>query len=311
MGADFVQFSLTPILIGVFAAIACALPGNFLILRRQALIGDAISHVVLPGIVVAFLVTGVVASLPMLLGAAGAALVAVILIEVVKRLGRIEPGAAMGVVFTTLFAGGVLLLEQSDTSKVHLDVEHALMGNLESLVWFTATGWGSLLDPEALAALPPELGRMAAVATLIAVLTLVFWRWLKIATFDEGFAEALGIPARALGLGLVITAAVAAVAAFDAVGSIIVIAMFICPPAAARLMTNRLEHQVWWSIGFATVSAVLGYVLAGYGPLWLGSKNAVSAAGMIATVSGVILGLACLFGPHCSRIGVAREDAAG
>jgi manganese/zinc/iron transport system permease protein len=311
MGQDFVQFSLTPILIGVFAAIACALPGNFLILRRQALIGDAISHVVLPGIVVAFLVTGVVASLPMLLGAAGAALVAVVLIEVVKRLGRIEPGAAMGVVFTTLFAAGVLLLEQSDTSKVHLDVEHALMGNLESLIWFSATGWGSLVDPEALAGLPPELGRMAAVAALIGVLTLVFWRWLKIATFDEGFAQALGIPARGLGLGLVITAAVAAVAAFDAVGSIIVIAMFICPPAAARLMTNRLERQVWWSLGFAAVSAILGYVLAGYGPLWLGGQNAVSAAGMIAAVSGVILGLCCLFGPHRSRIGVGREDAAG
>ena len=116
MGADFVQFSLTPILIGTLAAIACALPGNFLILRRQALIGDAISHVVLPGIVVAFLLTGTVAALPMLMGAGAAALVAVVLIEAVKRLGRIEPGAAMGVVFTSLFAGGVLLLEQSDTS---------------------------------------------------------------------------------------------------------------------------------------------------------------------------------------------------
>jgi manganese/zinc/iron transport system permease protein len=310
MGADFVQFSLTPILIGTFAAIACALPGNFLILRRQALIGDAISHVVLPGIVVAFLVTGVVETMPMLIGAAGAALLAVILIEAVKRLGGIEPGAAMGVVFTTLFAAGVLLLEQSDTSKVHLDVEHALMGNLESLIWFSATGWGSLLDPKALAGLPPELGRMALVAALIAVLTLVFWRWLKIATFDEGFAQALGIPARRLGLGLVITAAIAAVAAFDAVGSIIVIAMFICPPAAARLMTNRLEHQIWWSVGFAVLSAVAGYVLAGYGPLWLGGQNAVSAAGMIAVVSGLILGLACLFGPHRSRVGAGREDAA-
>ena len=140
MGADFVQFSLTPILIGTFAAIACALPGNFLILRRQALIGDAISHVVLPGIVAAFLITGTLAAIPMLLGAA---VIAVILIEAVKRLGGIEPGAAMGVVFTTLFAGGVLLLEQSDASSVHLDVEHALMGNLESLIWFKATGWES------------------------------------------------------------------------------------------------------------------------------------------------------------------------
>ena len=150
-GAEFVPLSLPPLLIGIFAAVACALPGNFLVLRRQALIGDAISHVVLPGIVVAFLVTGVISAWPMMLGAAGAALVAVVLIEAVRRLGRIEPGAAMGVVFTAMFAGGVLLLEQSDTSNVHLDVEHALYGNLESLIWLDATGWASLLDPVALA----------------------------------------------------------------------------------------------------------------------------------------------------------------
>ncbi len=307
MGAEFVQLSLTPILIGALAAVACALPGNFLVLRRQALIGDAISHVVLPGIVVAFLVTGAVSAVPMLLGAGAAAVVAAVLIEAVKRLGRIEPGAAMGVVFTTLFAGGVLLLEQSDTSSVHLDVEHALMGNLESLVWLDATGWGSLLDPAALAGMPPELFRMAAVALAVALLTAVFWRWLAISTFDEGFAQALGLPTGAIGLGLVIVAAVAAVAAFDAVGSIIVIAMFICPPAAARLMTDRLARQVAWSVVFAILSAVLGYVLAGYGPLWLGSPHAVSAAGMVATVSGAILGLACLFGPRRHRVGAGPE----
>jgi manganese/zinc/iron transport system permease protein len=305
MGAEFVQLSLTPILIGALAAVACALPGNFLILRRQALIGDAISHVVLPGIVVAFLITGTVAAIPMLLGAAGAAVAAVALIEAVKRLGRIEPGAAMGVVFTTLFAGGVLLLEQSDASRVHLDVEHALMGNLESLIWLRAQGWSSLLDPAALAALPPELPRMAAVCAMMALLTALFWRWLKIATFDEGFAQSVGVPAAAVGFGVVIAAAVAAVAAFDSVGSIIVIAMFICPPAAARLMTDRLEAQALWSIAFAALSAVLGYVLAGYGPLWFGAADAVSAAGMIATVSGLILGLACLYGPCRKRQGAA------
>tara|TARA_A100001037_G_scaffold271863_1_gene267636 strand:+ start:429 stop:1361 length:933 start_codon:yes stop_codon:yes gene_type:complete len=310
MGAEFVQLSLTPILIGIFAAIACALPGNFLILRRQALIGDAISHVVLPGIVVAFLLTGIIAAVPMLLGAAAAAIVAVILIEAVKRLGNIEPGAAMGAIFTTMFAAGVLILEQTNTSRVHLDVEHALMGNLESLIWLRAEGWHSLLDTGALATLPEELIRIAVVCAIVVGLTLVFWRWLKIATFDEGFAQALGIPATALGFGLVLTAAVAAVAAFDAVGSIIVIAMFICPPAAARLMTNRLEHQIWWSVAFATASAVLGYVLAGYAPFWLGANNAVSAAGMIAAISGVILGWASLFGPHRSRIGISRSEAA-
>ena len=149
MGMEFVALSLPPLLIGLFAAVACALPGNFLVLRKQSLIGDAISHVVLPGIVVAFLLTGRVAAWPMMLGAAAAALVAVVLIEAIRRLGRIEAGAAMGVVFTAMFAGGVLLLEQSDTSNVHLDVEHALYGNLESLIWLDATGWGSLFDPEA------------------------------------------------------------------------------------------------------------------------------------------------------------------
>ena len=298
-GSEFVPLSLVPMLIGVCVAIACALPGNFLLLRRQALIGDAISHVVLPGIVVAFLVTGLVASVPMLLGAAGAALVAVAAIEAIRRLGKIEPGAAMGVVFTTMFAGGVLLLEMSDTSSVHLDVEHALYGNLESLIWLDATGWSSLWDPQALAYLPVELPRMVAALVVVALFIAVFWRPLKISTFDEGFARTMGLRTGPLGLALVVVAAVAAVAAFDAVGSIIVIAMFICPPAAARLMTNRLETQIAWSVLFATLAAVIGYVLAGYGPLWLGAQDSVSAAGMIATVSGVIVAGAALVGVSC------------
>jgi len=307
MSVEFLQLSLTPLLIGVLASVACALPGNFLLLRRQALIGDAISHVVLPGIVAAFLITGAVTAWPMMLGAAGAALVSVLLIEAIKRLGRVEPGAAMGVVFTAVFAFGVLLLEQSDTSGVHLDVEHALYGNLESLIWFDATGWGSLLDAEALAGAPPQLLRLAVVLVLVVGFTLAFWKELALSTFDPGFAGAVGVKVRLIGVALVTVTAIAAVAAFDAVGSIIVIAMFICPPAAARLMTNRLPHQVAWSAGIAAVSAVLGYVLAGYGPGWFGSPNAVSAAGMIATVSGLILGLACLFGPARRRLGQAAE----
>lgn len=303
MGYEFVALSLPPMLIGVLAAVACALPGNFLLLRRQALIGDAISHVVLPGIVVAFLITGTVAAIPMMLGAAAAALVAVVLIEAVRRLGKVEPGAAMGVVFTTLFASGVLLLEQSNTASVHLDVQHALYGNLESLIWIDATGWESLLDPQALALLPPELFRIAVVLALVGLACWLFWRPLVLATFDEGFARAMGLPTTAIGLGVVIAAALAAVAAFDAVGSIIVIAMFICPPASARLLTDRLARQVGLSALFAALSAVLGYVLAGYGPLWLGRSASVSAAGMIATVSGVILFLCAAFGSHARTSG--------
>jgi len=296
-GAEFVPLSLPPILIGICVAVACALPGNFLLLRQQALIGDAISHVILPGIVVAFLLTGVVTTGPMLLGAAAAAMLAVAAIEFIRRMGRIESGAAMGVIFTAMFAGGVFLLEQSDTSSVNLDVEHALFGNLESLIWLDATGWQSLLDPQALRGLPAELQRMAGALALVALAICVFWRPLKITTFDEDFARTIGLPVTAIGLGLVMLSAIAAVAAFDAVGSIIVIAMFVCPPAAARMMTDRLEHQLLWSAAFAATSAVLGYVLAGHGPIWLGFSATVSAAGMIATVSGLILAVAASFGP--------------
>ena len=307
MITEFIQFSLTPILIGILAGISCAVPGNFLILKRQALIGDAISHVVLPGIVVAFIFTGVISTIPMLLGAAGAALVAVILIEVIKRLGKIEPGAAMGVVFTGMFALGVLILEQTDTSKVHLDVEHALMGNLESLIWLKAQGWQSLFDLDVLKTLPDELFRIIFVCGLILSLTVIFWRWLKIVTFDEEYARTIGIHSSIINFSLVIITAIAAVAAFESVGSIIVIAMFICPPAAARLMTNKLGIQVIWSIVFAILAAIFGYIIAGYGPLWFGSENSVSAAGMIAVVSGIILLLTCMYGPCRESVGQTKD----
>ena len=152
------------------------------------------------------------------------------MIEGISRCARVEPGAAMGVTFTAMFAGGVLLLEQSDTSGVHLDVEHALFGNLESLIWLDATGWSSLLDPVALAGLPDELLRIGVVTLVMLVLLLVFWRPLALSTFDEGFAGTLGLPVGAIGLGLVIAAAIAAVTAFDAVGSIIVRCSFVHRP---------------------------------------------------------------------------------
>lgn len=286
---DFLQLSLTPIIIAMLAASTCTLTGNFLLLRRQALIGDAISHVVLPGIVAAFLLTGTVSTWPMILGAAGAALLAALMIELIRRLGRVEANAAMGISFTSLFAVGVLLLEISDTSAVHLDVEHALMGSLESLIWLDATSWSSLFDKQALAALPPELPRLLIVLLVLASFVFLFWRPLVGATFDAGFYKANGMNTALLSVALVICAALAAVAAFDAVGSILVIAMFICPPAAARLVARSMKQQLFWSLIFTNILAILGYVLAGYGPLWFGMSATLSAAGMIASLSGVLL----------------------
>ena len=294
---EFVQLSLAPLVIGTLSCVSCALLGNFLVLRRQSMVGDAISHVALPGIVAAFLVTGEIAAVPMMIGAALAAIVAVLLIEAIRIMGRVEPGAAMGVVFTAMFAAGVLLLEQSGSRNVHLDVEHALYGNLESLIWLDAESWWSVLDPQALSGLPPQLARLAMVTLATGAFVLLLWKELVVTTFDPGFADSIGIRSRLLGFALIVMVAVAAVASFDAVGSIIVIAMFVCPPAAARLMTDRLSVQIAWSVAFAILSAMTGYLLAGYGPLWLGARNSVSAAGMIATVAGLILALACTLGP--------------
>lgn len=298
MFQEFFVLSFAPLVIGLFASIACALPGNFLVLRKQALIGDALSHVVLPGIVLAFVVTGVIGTWPMMIGALLAAFVAVALIQVVQRIGRIEQGAAMGVIFTTMFALGVLLLENTDTSKVHLDVEHALYGSLESLIWLDSDGIASLWNLAHLALLPTELWRIIGVAVLIVIFTIVLWRPLTLISFDEGFARTLGMRTGLTANSLIGMSALAAIAAFDAVGSIIVIAMFICPPATARMLTNSLVIQVWLSLGIAAVATVIGFYLGAYGPLFVGYEESVSAAGMIATVSGLFLALAAIFGRH-------------
>ena len=142
---------------------------------------------------------------------------------------------------------------------------------------------------------------MATVLLLVFAFILVFRRPLAVISFDEPYARSRGIAATLLGFALVILTAIAAVAAFDAVGSIIVIAMIICPPAAARLLVNSLRQQVIYSQILAILATVTGYILAGYVPIWLGFSNTLSAAGMIATMSGILLGFAAIFGPHRRR----------
>ena len=284
---EFLILSLPPMVIASLAAIACALPGNFLLLSRRAMLGDAMSHVVLPGIVMAFLLTGSANGVVMGAGALASAGLAAVLIEFVARRARLEPGAAMAVVFTSLFAAGVVLLETTGTSGIHLDVEHALYGNLESLIW--------------LAGPPPELLRLGIIAAGLAIALVLVWRPLVLTTFDPVFAQTQGIPTGWLRAGVTAATALAAVAAFQAVGSILTIAMLICPAAAARLLTTRLPAQIAASLGFAVASAVLGYVLAGYAPLWLGLPYTVSASGMIATVAGLMLAGAALVASHRTK----------
>lgn len=305
--AEFLLIDLPALMVATLTCVSCGLLGNFLLLRRQALMGDALSHVVLPGIVVAYLVTGTIASTAMLLGAFGAAVLAVMLIEAVRRFGHVEPGAAMGVVFTAMFAGGVVLLEQSTGGAVHLDVQHALYGNLEATLWLGPSTWVDLLDPGMWAVLPAEAWLLIGVTAVTVAVIVLFYKELKISSFDPGLANSLGFPTRWIGLGLMVLVGAAAVAAFQAVGSILVIATFICPPATARMLTDRLSRQILLSAVFAVSAAVLGYILAAFGPFWVGLDNSLNAAGMIAVVAGVQQALAMLFAPRYGVVARRRR----
>jgi manganese/zinc/iron transport system permease protein len=304
MTAIFLQYDLPSLLLGVLAALSCAIIGNFLLLRRQSLMGDTISHVVLPGIVGGYLLVGAMSTWAMMGGAGVAAIASVLLIALVRHLARVEGGAAMGLVFTTMFALGVVMLEQSGARAVHLDVEHALYGNLESAVWLDAEGWGDLLSPKKLAALPAAVWRLAGVTALVFGLVILFYKELKLASFDPAFADNLGFSSRAIDLALIVLTAVAAVAAFEAVGSILVIAMFVCPAAAARMLTDILARQIWLSAAFALVSGILGYGVAAFGPIMLGYTASLSAAGMIAVVAGLIQLITMLLAPRYGALAV-------
>ena len=245
-----------------------------------------------------FLVAGTRATWPIFVGATLAAVAAAVLVELVRRLGRLESGAAMGVVFSVFFAAGVLLIEQAAAHTIDLDAECVLYGQLEDILWLAPTGWASLLEPAVWADLPREVVTLLVVTVSCAVAVGVFYKELKITSFDPDLATTLGIPATLFNLGLMLLVGMVAVAAFEAVGSILVIAMFICPAAAARMLTDRLGAQIVLSLLIAAACAVVGYVAAAFGPFWLGGDHSLAASGMIAVVTGVALALAILLAPR-------------
>jgi manganese/zinc/iron transport system permease protein len=284
---EFVALSLIPILIAMLSATMCAIVGSFMLVRRQSLLSDALSHSVLLGIVIGFLITGTQSTFSMLGGALAAGVIAVGMIELLKSKTHLDPSAILGLVFTVMFALGVYVLEQSDTSSVHLDVEHALFGNLESLIWLDGMSWGALLDPVALATVPFEFYRLLIFLAVTVAIVALFWRALILVSFDPILAATQGLRVPLVSFGLALLATAAAVASFDAVGAILVVAVFVCPPAAARLLTTRFGPMMGIAVGIGNGIAVLGYVLAGYGPMWFGASISLSASGMIATLGGV------------------------
>ena len=293
-----VALDLFPLLAATLAAATCGLLGNFLILRRLSLMGDAISHSVLPGLVIAFLVAATRSPLAMFAGAAIAGLATVLLVEVVRRYGRVDPGAAMGVVFSLFFALGVLLIEKASARQVDLDPDCVLHGQLETLVWYGAPrAWSEILAWPMLAAAPPTIWTLVAVSILSAATVAILFKELRLAAFDPALATAQGFSAGLLHAILMTLVAAATVASFEAVGSILVVAMLVCPAATARLLTDRLSTQVWLSVLIAVVTAWLGYLAATAVPAVFGFDS-VNAAGSIATVSGVLLAIAAIAGPE-------------
>lgn len=269
-------------------AAACAVVGCFLLLRKLSMMGDAISHAVLPGLVIAFLLTGSRDALPMLVGAAVVGLLTAFLTELVLSSGKVDEGASMGVVFTTLFALGLLLVARY-SDHIDLDPSCVLLGQLEMTPFLTVTLAGVTM-PKALAVLLGVLlFNVAAVA--------VFWKELKLAAFDPALATALGFPARLMHYLLMTLVAVTTVASFEAVGSILVVAMLVVPAAAASLLTHRLLPMLLIAVALAMLSALLGHAAAIEVPR-LFSRPATETSGMMAVSAGVLLMLAVAFSPQ-------------
>ncbi|GAB5496602.1 MAG: iron chelate uptake ABC transporter family permease subunit [Phycisphaerales bacterium] len=292
IGAD-----LFPLVACTLASICCGLLGNFLVLRRQSLMGDAISHSVLPGLVIAFLVAAEINPYVMFAGAALAGVATVVLIEVVKRVGNVEPGAAMGVVFSIMFALGVLLIEQAAARNIDLDAGCVLYGQPESLAWFGApSSFGELFSWRTIEESPRQVSTLLAMTILAVVFVTVFFKELRIAAFDPALATSLGFNAAVLHYALMIAVACATVASFEAVGSILVIAMLVCPAASARLVSDRLLAQILWSVAFATASGLVGYFAAIAVPAMF-DRDAVSIAGSMTVVAGLLFTLTAVASP--------------
>ncbi len=319
---QFLSIDLPPILTAVFASLACGVLGNFLVLRRLSLMGDAISHSVLPGLVIAFLLTGSRSPSAMFIGAAIAGVLTVAVVELIRRFGRLETGAAMGVTFSIFFALGVLLLEQAAARQVDLDPDCVLHGMLETIFWFPPAQWDSFFSSATLAQTPRQVIVTGSMALAAILFVTIFFKELRLATFDPALATALGMNASVIHYALMILVAASTVAAFEAVGSILVIAMLICPAATARLLTDRLRTQVILSAVISIATATLGYSLGAFAPIWTGHHSSLSATGMMTAVAGGLFTLAVIFSPTHGvlakqarrirlAISIAREDALG
>jgi manganese/zinc/iron transport system permease protein len=273
--------TLVILLVGSMVAASCALVGTFLVLRKMALMGDAISHAVLPGIVIAFLLSGSRSPLPMVLGAGALGVLTVLLVELFNRSGRLREDASIGVVFPALFSIGVILVSRY-TAQVDLDLDCVLYGEIAYAPWDLLLAGERSLGPKALWVTGGALG-------LDLLLVALLYKELKVTTFDPALAAALGFSPLVLHYLLMSAVSVTVVSSFESVGAILVVAMLVVPPATAYLLTDRLSRMLLLAVGLGIASAVGGY--------WLARWWDASIAGAMATVAGGFFVLALLLSP--------------
>ena len=283
MGA---QFEIQ--IIAMIVAAACAIPGVFLVLRKMSLISDAISHSILPGIVVGFFITHDLASPLNILLAALTGVITVILVESIQKTGLVKEDTAIGLVFPAMFSVGVILIALN-ANDVHLDIDAVLLGELAFAPFDRMLIGGSDLGPKA-------LWIMGIILIVTISLLIIFYKELKVSTFDQGLSAALGFSPVVMHYGLMSVASVPTVGAFDAVGAILVVALMIAPAATVYLLTNNLKKLLIGAVLVGVFSAISGY--------WLAHFLDASIAGAISTVLGIIFIFTFLFAPDRGLISV-------
>jgi len=282
-----VSVDLVIIVTALLVVAPCALLGCVLLLRRKVMVADAISHAALPGIVLAFMLTGSLGPIAAVAGAAAFGLLTVTLVDLLERTGTVRGDAATGIVFTGLFALGVLLVARFG-GNVHLDLEHVLFGEIAFAPLHVLTVGGVDLGPR-------SWWTTGLVALVAVTAVLLLYKELKVTTFDPSLAAVLGLSPVVVQAVLMSLVSLTVVGAFDAVGAILVVALLAGPAATAYLLTDRLGHMLALALGVGVVAVLGGYGLA---VLW-----DLSIAGMIATVVGAVFLLALLAAPRHGLVG--------
>lgn len=272
------SFALGVALLAVVTAVTCALPGTYVVLRRSSMLVDAISHAVLPGIVLGYLLTRDLDSPVLIVGAALAGMLVVLGSEWLGRTGLLTGDAPQGLVFPALFSIGVILVTLN-AANVHLDTHAVLVGDLNLAAWDQLEVAGRALGPR-------YLYLMLGMLVLNAVVLALLHRTLTLTTFDPVFARTIGIRSGLVNGVLMLLVALTVTAAYNAAGAILVIALVVIPPATARLLTDRLPVMLALAAGIAAAGALVGFWLA-Y------ALDAATSAGM-ATFYGVAFGAVLL-----------------